>query len=273
MKKSIRSGISLLSILILTVCLLAVPFGVSADEQKMKTEIYKLDEFETAAQEKLDLCPGTDSMELTGGITTEKYLAEGATSAVKISYKKDPDFWGQLFLYQEDGEGNRTLPFKTLPEKMSEWDVLKFYVYVPLAEATAGMPTGPQLQLIDQWNTVLGIAHVEFTWSETDDHFGWVELKPSDFVNNLTENKPLTAFPDAFTILWKVTGEYNEYDVYKPFNMYLSGMQMTREVPDTDSGTSSSTDSGTSSSTDSGTSSSTDPGTGSSTNPSELPAE
>ena len=45
MKKSIRSGISLLSILILTVCLLAVPFGVSADEQKMKTEIYKLDEF------------------------------------------------------------------------------------------------------------------------------------------------------------------------------------------------------------------------------------
>lgn len=229
-KHNLQNRLAKVLVMVLVLILAISPISTLAETAPTKTEVYSLEGFETATQEVLDKCPGTDSMKLTAGITNEGYLAEGATNAVKISYLEEPDYWGQIFIYHKE-DNVVSKPFETLPTKMSDWDVLRFFVYVPLDECSKGIPSGVQLHLINEYNESFGEKHINFTWSDVDDFSGWIELEPSDFTK---DGAALTAFPDAYTILFKVTGENNEYDPYKPFSMYLSGMEMTREVPDTD---------------------------------------
>lgn len=221
MLAAVSAGMLLLGLLPLSV-------PASAEETETVTETYNMDGFEKAPQSALDTLLKTESVALTAGITDDKYVADGAESAVKVAYLKDPENWGQVLLYAEDAEAEtgKALPFALLPENMSEWETLRMYVYAD--NATGGMPTGPSLHLLNKWGMELASTQLEI-WVESGDFSGWIELEPGDFKD--TEGTALTAFPvDAWSFSIKFTGMYNEYDPYKPVDLYFSGLSLTREV-------------------------------------------
>lgn len=97
MLAAVSAGMLLLGLLPLSV-------PASAEETETVTETYNMDGFEKAPQSALDTLLKTESVALTAGITDDKYVADGAESAVKVAYLKDPENWGQVLLYADDAE-------------------------------------------------------------------------------------------------------------------------------------------------------------------------
>jgi len=115
MLAAVSAGMLLLGLLPLSV-------PASAEETETVTETYNMDGFEKAPQERAGALLKTESVALTAGITDDKYVADGAESAVKVAYLKDPENWGQVLLYSADASGVKTLPFETLPQGLSAYD-------------------------------------------------------------------------------------------------------------------------------------------------------
>lgn len=179
------------------------------------------------------------------GVTTETgvtaNVAYGSTNALKASFTKDK---GTEHFYAYSS--SKVIPNNTMPSTLSQYDGISMFLTL---EDTAFAETGkddslPQYLefiLIDSNCKKLAEAWIPIYKGENarDKQFyqGWVYLEPSDFyavsyneedaeINPTESSEKLTAFPDAatFAIGSRKVNNDAQYDIYKYFNVYISGL-------------------------------------------------